>query len=439
MIRAALVAATLVAAAAAPPARAEIDIVSVTSPGGIEAWLYEDHTIPILTIDASFAGGAALDPPGREGTAYLMSFLLDEGAGPLDSTAFATAREDLAARIAFSAGSDDVSVSATMLTENRDAAAVLLRLALTEPRFDPEPVERLRAQLLASIRMGETDPQTRALARFYADAFPDHPYAKPPTGTVASITALSADDLHTARAAALTRDALKVAVVGDITAAELGPLLDDVFGGLPATGPPRPAVAAPRLSGTATVIDFDTPQSLVVFGDGGIRNDDPDYIPAMVMNAVLGGGTFGTRLTEEMRVKRGLTYGVYTYLASGRFGAVTMGSFSSSNERVAEAIALLRAEWARMAADGVSEAELAAAKRYLTGEYPLRFDGNRQIASQLLGLQVVGLDPDYVNRRRGLIEAVTVEDTARVARRLLVPAALTLVIAGRPEGLDATK
>ena len=175
---------------------------------------------------------------------------------------------------------------------------------------------------------------------------------------------------------------------------------------------------------------------MVMFGNAGILNDDPDFIPAMLMDYVLGGGSLGTRLSEEMRVKRGLTYGVYTWLAAGQFGGLYMGSFSSSNERVAEALRILRAEWIRMAEHGVSEAELASAKRFLTGEFPLRFDGNARIAAQLLGLQLAGLGPDYVNLRNDLVEAVTVEDIARVARRLLLPDGLTTVLAGRPEGLE---
>lgn len=437
MIRATLAAFVLALATGASVARAEIDVVAVTSPGGIEAWLYEDHSLPILTVDASFLGGATLDPEGRRGTAALMAALLDEGAGALDSTAFATAIEDLAAGIAFSASDDDVRLSATMLTDTRDAVIDLLRLALTEPRFDGEPVERLRAQTLASIRQDDTDPRSRAVTELYARTFAGHPYGSPTRGSAESVAAITVADLHAVREAALTRDRLRVAVVGDITPEALGPVLDRIFGALPETGPALPPVVEPQLSGTTTVLDFDTPQSMVLFANAGILADDPDIIPATVMDYVLGGGGLGTRLSEEIRVRRGLSYGAYTWLASGRFGALYMGTFSTSNRQAAQAIGVLRDEWARMAEGGITEAELASAKRYLTGEFPLRFNGSESIAAQLLALQVAGQDVDYVNRRSALIEAVTVEDVARVARRLLVPDALTLVIAGRPEGISA--
>lgn len=435
MIRAALVMLAVTLGAGATDARAEIEIVSVTSPGGVEAWLYEDHTLPILTIAASFLGGHGFDPEGREGSTALMAALLTEGAGQLDATAFSTAAEDLVAQIGFATGDDAVQLHATMLTEARDATLDLVRLALTEPRFDPEPVERLRAQTFAAIRQSDADPQARAFTAFYAQAFPGHPYGRPSQGTEASVTAIGVDDLRVARQAVLTRAHLRIAVVGDITPGELGPLLDRVFGALPAAGPELPPVVEPQLSGKTTVIDFDTPQSAVMFGNPGILSGDPDFIPAMLLDYILGGGNLGTRLGNEMRVKRGLTYGVNTWLAPGRFGGLYLGWFSSSNERVGEAVSVLRDEWARVADHGVTDVELARAKRYLTGEYPLRFQGSANIAMQLLGLQVSGLDRDYVNRRSTLIEAVTTADMARVARRLIRPDALTLVISGRPQGI----
>ena len=436
MIRPACIMLALAFAVGAPAAWADIRIASVTSPGGIEAWLYEEHSIPLLTIDASFLGGPGFDPEGREGTTSLMAALLDEGAGGLDSVAFSTKLEDLVARISFYTGGDDVRLSATMLTEARDGVTDLLRLALTEPRFDTGPVERLRAQTLAAIQQSDADPQTRAYTSFYAQAFPGHPYGRPAQGTEASVTAISVDGLRAVQKAVFTRAHLRVAVVGDITPGELGPLLDHVFGALPETGPELPAVATPQLSGKTTVIDIDASQSVVVFGNAGFLPEDPDIIPAMLLNYVLGGGSLGSRLGAEMRVKRGLTYGVNTWLASGSFGGLYLGTFSSSTERVAEAIQIVRDEWARMAELGITEAELASAKRYLTGEFPLRFQGSAEIAEQLLALQLFGHDPGYVTRRSNLIEAVTVEDIARVARRLVQPDALTVVIAGRMKGLE---
>lgn len=433
-----LLAAALLAAAAALPARAEFTITPVTSPGGITAWLYEDHTTPILTLEASFQGGASLDPDGHEGATSLMAALLEEGSGTLDATAFAQARDDLSAQFGFNSDRDSVSVSALMLTENRDASVALLRDALVDPTFDAVAVERVRGQLLSNIRSDATDPNKIAGRAFSAKAFPDHPYARPADGTIESVTALDPAAIRAAHQAALVRDRLRLAVVGDITPAELGPLLDKLFGDLPATGPALPPVATPALTGGLDVIDLDIPQSVVIFGQPGIARDDPDFIPAFVMDYILGGGGFGSRLTAEVREKRGLTYGISTYLAPSDFGWLYLGQFATANAKAGEAIDIVRAEWARMAAGGVTEAELDAAKKYLTGAYPLRFDGDQRIANQLLGIQLAGLDLDYVNRRDALVNAVTVEDIARVAKRVLKPEDLSFVVVGRPEGLKAT-
>lgn len=424
------------AVVAGAPASAEIEITPVTSPGGISAWLVEDRTIPILSIEASFQGGALLDPPGNEGAAQLMASLLDKGAAGRDDTAFAEAREAIAARFGFGATSESVTVSAAMLSSVRGEAVGLLRDALTAPRFDAEPFERTKARALLALRADETDPSAIAGRAFFGGMFAGHPYARPRRGTVGSVEELTASDMRLVHGEALTRTGLSISVVGDITAGELGPLLDRLFGDLPVGEVPEPGQAEVNDDGSLRIIDVDAPQSVVLFGQEGLARDDPDFIPAFVMNHILGGGGFGSRMTEELREKRGLTYGVYTGLMANRHGWLITGRFSTENARAAEAIAVVRDEWRRMAERGVTQAELDAAKRYLTGAYPLRFDGNGRIAGQLLGLQTSGLGREYVEVRNDLVEAVTLDDIARVARRLLDPEALTFVVAGRPEGLE---
>ncbi len=433
-----MLAVCLLAVMAALPVRAAVEITEVTSEGGITAWVVSDHTIPIIAIEADFRGGAVLDPEGQAGVVNLMAGLLDEGAGARDATAFAEARDDLAARMSFSAGRDSVWVSAEMLSETRDEVVELLRSALVEPRFDAEAVARVRGQAVASLRSDETDPGRVAGRAFNAQMFGGHPYGRPVEGTPESVAALDVEAIRAAHGAALVRDRLTVAVVGDITAEEVGPMLDRLFGDLPEGGPELPGAAEMALDGGVSVIELDVPQSMVIFGQAGIARDDPDFIPAFVMNHILGGGGFGSRLTEEIRERRGLSYGIYTGLTTGDYAATVIGRFSTVNARAGEAIGIVRDEWARMRAGGATEAELAAAQRYLTGAYPLRFDGYGQIAGQLLALQIEGLGIDYVEVRNDLVEAVTLDDIARVAGRLLDPERLTFVVVGRPEGLHST-
>jgi zinc protease len=415
--------------------RAEVEIQEITSPGGIEAWLVESPEIPFLALEIRIRGGAGLDEPGKRGATNLMMGLIEEGAGELDARAFQEARESLAANFGFAAYDDSVAISAQVLTENRDEALDLLRLAIAEPRFDADAIERVRAQVIAGIESDALDPDTIASDTFYAAAFPGHPYGSSQTGTLESVAALTRDDLLAAHRNAFVRDRVYVAAVGDITAEELGPLLDELLGGLEAEGPPLPERVAFGLEGGVTVVDFPSPQSVAIFGHAGIKRDDPDFFAAHILNHILGAGGFESRLMAEVREKRGLTYGIGTYLVPRDYSEMVLGSVASGNETMAEAIEVIRAEWARLATEGVTEEELAAAKTYITGEYPLRFDGNAEIADIMVGMQMIDLPPEYVVNRNAYMEAVTLEDIRRVAAYLLKPEALHFVVVGQPVGL----
>jgi zinc protease len=420
-------------------AHAEIDIKQVTSEGGINAWVVEEPSIPFVALEIRFRGGTSLDLPGERGAINLMTALLEEGAGDLDAQAFQTELERLAARFSFSATDDTIAISAQFLAENQEEALALLETALTDPRFDQTAIDRVRAQVLSGIASDAVDPRSIADAAFDAAAFGDHPYGTPMDGTVDSVTALTREDLIEAHSNALTRDRLYVSVVGDVTAEEVGPMLDDLLGDLPAEGPPLPEDVAFGLDGGVTVIDFDNPQSFALFGHEGIERDDPDFFAAFIVNHVLGAGGFESRLMTEVREKRGLTYGIGSYLAPMFHAEMVIGSVASSNETIAEAIEVTRAEWERMATEGLTEEELEAAKTYLTGEYPLRFDGNAAIASIMVGMQMIDLPPEYVINRNDYIEAVTLEEANRVAAELLRPDDLHFVVVGQPEGLKSTQ
>jgi zinc protease len=353
----------------------------------------------------------------------------------MDSRAFAEARDSLAANFSFDAGTDSVGVSASFLTENRDQAMALLQKALITPRFDQDAVDRVREQVLSILRSDEKDPDTIASNTFDALAFGDHPYGSSGDGTLETVTKLTRDDIVAAHKGALARDRIFVAAAGDITAEQLGPLLDRLLGDLPATGSPLPPKADWLLQPGVTVTDFPTPQSTVIFGHIGIPRDDPDFFAAFILNEALGGGRFTARLMSEIREKRGLTYGIGSYLVTMDYADMYLGSFSASNDKVAEAIQVLRDEWAKIASTGITEEELATTKTYLTGSYPLRFDGNGPIANILVGMQMQGLPIDYAVTRNDKIEAVTMEDIQRVAKRIFLPDALHFVVVGQPTGL----
>lgn len=430
--------ALLMALIMALPARAAVDIQTVTSPGGITAWLVQEPGIPFTALEIRFRGGSALDPVGKEGAVNLMTALLEEGAGDLDAQGFAKARDDLAAQFRFRSDIDTVAISAKFLTENRDQAVALLRTAIKQPRFDAEAVERVRAQALAGLRSDQKDPGEIASTLFREMAFVDHPYSRNSDGTLETVPALTRDDLIAAHAATMARDRLYVAAAGDISADELGALLDTLLGDLPATGAALPGKADLALTGGVTVDPFPGPQSVILFGQGGIRTDDPDYFPALILNEAMGGSRFSARLMTEVRAKRGLTYGIGTSLVGYDQAEVMMGQTSVANERVAEAVQVIRDEWRKIAENGLTEAELETTKTYVTGSYPLRFDGNGALASIMVNMQMMGLPADYPKTRNEKVQAVTIEDVQRVARRLYTPDALRFVIVGEPQGITAT-
>jgi len=427
--------ALLISAAAALPARAEVDIQTVTSPGGIEAWLVEEHSLPFVAVEIAFVGGTSLDVEGKRGAVNLMTGLLEEGSGDLDARGFARAKEALATSFGFSANSEQLTISARFLTENFDASVALLRDAIQKPRFDDGDIERVRAQVLSGLAFDAKDPNEIAAKTFASMAYGEHPYGTVDTGTPESVAALTRDDLLEAHTNVLVRDRVLVGAVGDITPEQLGALLDAVLGDLPESGPMLPPIVEPQITGGTTVVEFDTPQAVALFGQRGIGVGDDDYFAAVLLNQIIGGGSFESRLMQEVREKRGLTYGVYSYLYSRDLANAYMGSVSSANDRIAEAITVIRDQWRLAAEEGVTPEELDAAKTYLTGAYPLRFDGNSTIAGILVGMQLIGLEPDYVNTRNERVESVTLEDVKRVAGELMDPDALHFVVVGKPAGV----
>ena len=407
-------------------------IERVAGPGGIEAWLVQEKTVPLIAMDFAFRGGAIQDPAGKAGVGNLVASLLDEGAGELDSNAFHERLENKAVQLGFSVERDHFRGYVRTLVENKDEAFDLLRLSLTAPRFDGQDVERIRAQVVAKLTRETTSPTEIGRQRWWAAAFPDHPYGRPVEGTLESVPGISIDDLKAYTRRVLARDNLTVAVVGDIDAAGVRAILDKVFGALPAKADLAPVGAAHLENlGSRIVVDLDVPQAVVTFGGPGIARNDPDFMAAYLVNHILGGGAFSSRLYHEVREKRGLAYSVYSSLVWLDHAAIFIGGTGTRAERANETVDLIEQEIRRLADTGPTTDELAGAKSFLKGSYALGFDTSSKIAGQLVQIQLDNLGIDYIDRRSGLIDAVTIEDVRRVAKRLLDPGLLVTVV-GRP-------
>ena len=413
-------------------------IEKIVSPGGIEAWLVREKSVPLTTMNYAFHGGASQDEADKAGTAHFAADLLDEGAGELDSKTFHERLENHAIELGFQVGRDYLHGSLRALNEHREEAFDLLGLALTKPRFDAEAVERVRAQELSVLRRDTTNPNDLARRRWWQTAFPGHPYGRETKGTLETVPRITADDLREYVRRVFARNELKVSIVGDIDEKIAGQLIDRAFGGVPAHNDLRPIPeVTPTGLGRRIVINIDVPQAVVTFGGQGIARHDPQFMAAYVVNHILGGGSFSSRLYKEVREKRGLAYGVSDSLVWFRRAAVILGGTATQADRTADALAVIEQEIKRMAENGPTVEELTAAKSYLKGSYALTLDTSGKIAAQLTQIQIDNLGIDYIQRRSALIDAVSIEDARKAARRLY-GGGMLVTVAGRPKGLTSS-
>ncbi|MFN7114345.1 MAG: M16 family metallopeptidase [Alphaproteobacteria bacterium] len=424
---------------AAAKERAKIlDVKSFKTPAGIEVWLVSDKSVPVISMNFSFEGGLAGDPAGKPGVARLVSILLDEGAGNIKSQEFQSKLSDNAIRLGFTAGRDAFYGQLRTLTQHRDLATHLLQLALTQPRFDTDAIERMKNANVAQIRHDRGDPAWLVARSFNGMVFEGHAYGLPGAGHLASMATITRQDLIDYTKAQFARDNLKVALAGDITEAQAAQLVDKAFGALPEKSDNAPiGFILPKYAGKTVLYPLDTPQTQITVGGAGIARADKDWHAAVVMNYILGSGNFDARLMREIREKRGLTYGIYSSLQSMRQSALITAGFATSNDKAKEAVDVLKQEWQLMAEKGASEQEIADAKAYLTGSLLLELTSTGDIASTLNGLQRDGLDAEYINRRNAEITKVTAADVRRVAQRLLKADELTIVMVGRPADIKA--
>ncbi|CCG08258.1 M16 family metallopeptidase [Pararhodospirillum photometricum] len=415
----------------APCPASALQVETLMSPRGVGAYLVSDDTLPVVSLQVLVPAGSAYDPPGKEGLATLVARLLDEGAGDLDAQAFQQRLEDLAIDLSFDPGRDYLSISLRTTTETLDEAVHLLALALTQPRFDPEAVERMRAGQLATVRHQGGDPQALANQAWFKAVFDDHPYAHDEEGTEASVRALTIDDIRDFARARLARKGLAVGIAGAIDARKAATVIDRIFGALPLhpKGPALPP-AAPRFKGETEGVVLDIPQSTAILGQPGLLRSDPDWHAAYVLNHILGGGGFSSRLMDEVREKRGLAYSVASFLYPLEKAGVWMATTATESSRLPESLAVIKAEWARLAQEGPTEEEVQDAKTALTGAWPLRLTSTQSVAGMLASMRLYELGADYIQTRNAKIEALTRDDLARVARRLMDPERLSTVVVG---------
>jgi len=411
-------------------------VQEVVSPGGLKAWLVEEHSLPLVAVKMLFKeSGSAYDPAGKEGLSGMTAAMLLEGAGDMDSQAFNEELDNNAIRLDFADDEDLFRASVESLSEHKDKAFALMATALTKPRLDDSATQRVRAQTLSILKEQEQQPKYILQRQWEQLAYGSHPYGKPTLGTKDSINAIGKDDLKNFVHHYLSRENVLISVVGDITPGELGRLLDANFLALSEHYNPDVTVSEVKLpeKEKQLVIESPIPQTMVLFGGNGLKRDDPDYYAAYVMNQVLGGGgALTSMLGIEIREKRGLAYGVHTELEPMAHGAEWRGSFATRNEKVGAALQVLRQTLKDFSEHGPTDKELADAKRHLVGSFVLGLDSNSDIANFLGNMQINHLGRDYLDKRNAIMLAVRKDEVKAMAKKLLDPENLLVVMVGKP-------
>ncbi|SFQ04139.1 zinc protease [Bradyrhizobium sp. Ghvi] len=415
------------------PSSAAANIQHLTSPGGVEAWFVQDSSVPLIAMEYSFAGGTSQDPKGKPGVANLVGALLDEGSGDLDSKAFHERLDRRAIKLSFSPSHDTFRGSLRTLRDNKDEAFDLLRMALTSPHFDAADVERMRSQVISRLHRNTTNPTALAVHKFWEIAFGDHPYGRPTSGTLESVPNITVADMKDYVGRVLAKDTLKVAVVGDVDPVTLGELLDKTFGGLPAKANLTPvADVEPVAPPQRAFVPLDVPQTVITFGGPGVKRRDPNFMSALVVNHILGGGS-SSRLYREVREKRGLAYSVFDQLVWMEHTALFVGNTGTQADRAEDTIEVVEREVRRIAEEGPTQKELEEAKSYLKGSQMLALDSSSKLAKTLLHYRLDNLPIDYIEKRNASIDAVTIDDAKQAAKRLWGQGLLTVVVGRAPQ------
>lgn len=419
------------------PAAVDLDVKVIKTESGIEAWLVEDHSLPLITMKFSFQGGLINDPEDKPGVAKMVSVLLDEGAGDLKSQPFQEQLSNNAIVMGFTPGRDAFHGVLKTTTENKDLAFNLLALALAHPRFDNDAVERMRNAIMAENKDNLGDPAWLSARTFNGEVFEGHYYSLPGAGTLSSIPRITRRDLQDFVDAQFAQNLLKVVIVGDVTEDGAREMLQKIFGELPDHGQLVTADEAKLANpGKTILLPLDTPQTYVAIANPGVTRGSDDWYAAEVMAYILGGDGFDSRLMSEVRKKRGLTYGVYSSLMSQKYAHVLQTTLSCTAGKTQEAVDTIKAEYARLAKDGVTADELANAKSYLIGSLPLDLTTTSDIANVLADLQMDNLPPEYLTDRTAKLQAVTAAQVQAMAQKMLDPANMTTVLVGQAENIN---
>ncbi|OGW59446.1 MAG: hypothetical protein A2V83_05715 [Nitrospirae bacterium RBG_16_64_22] len=429
--------AVLILIGAVPPGRAEaldLPIKKLVFENGMTVLLLERPSLPFVVANAKILGGSLYDPEDRPGTASLTATLLTHGTASRSAIDLAEALDSVGASISSSSADDFASVSLTALKKDVQLGFEILADVMMNPSFSENEIAREKAQVLARIKSDLDDPARIADKLFASLVFKNHPYAHPVEGTEESLGKIGREDLAAFYKRYYKPNNVVMAVVGDITEEETIEIVNARFGRWPFRNVEPPAIrSVPKTSRTVKVVSKDLKQATIRLGHPGIRRSSPDYYAAYVMNHILGGGGFSSRMMARVRDEKGLAYDIRSGFDAGLEPGAFSVSVQTKNETAPDAVEMALEEINRIRKTVVSEAELADAKSYLIGSFPLRLDTNRKIAAILSSVEFYGLGLDYFESYPRRIDSVSREEVLKMARKHLNPKNYVLVIVGKPD------
>ncbi len=407
---------------------------------GLKIWFVHTPNIPVISAAIAFKNaGVASDPKGKSGLTMLLAELLQEGVGEMPATAYKKYLLEKNITMTIGASSDTFNIAFRSVKENAQDVFDLLKQTLTQPRFDPDAQNRAKQQILTELMQATHSENAIASDQFNQQAFPNHPYGKSLRATISELPQITVDDFKKFMADRLGRDQLVLSIAGDIDPETLKELVDKTFQPLAEKATPIDVgFVDPVCDGTVKVISMDIPQSAIIFYQPGLSRQDPDFYAAYLLSKIVGDGEFHSRLWDEVREKRGLTYGIGMDLLWHKNTHYLMGHTSTKNQSVQETLNIIKEQWRLVVEKGIREDELKFVKERLMGGYPLGFSSTGRIVALMRSYQLDGLDADFINRRNNLIEKVTLDDVNRVAKKLFQPEKLTFIVVGSPQNLNSS-
>jgi len=401
-------------------------------PNGIILLHSEKKALPIVTVVFAIKAGSVVEPPEKAGLANLTADLLNEGTSRRTSKNISDEIEFVGGSLSTSGGSDYMTVSLSILKKDLELGFDLLSDIILNPSFSQEEINRRKKVIKSSIIQQNEEPGIVASRAFSKAVFGEHPYGRPAEGTLETLDNITRQDIVDFHSSYYAPNNTFMAVVGDITGNELKPLIDKYFKIWQKKEIKFHDMSVPKSGSKAEVIKINKniTQANIILGHLGIKRDDPDYYAVSVMNYILGGGGFASRLMDSIRDNKGLSYDVHSYFSASKYSGSFQVGLQTKNNSANEAINEILKEMDRIRTEKVSDKELDNAKLYLTGSFPLRIDSNRKIAAFLIAVEFYDLGLDYVDDYKKFIEAVSKDDLLRVARKYLDTKNYILVIVG---------